>query len=119
MSKRKNVSWRVSDDPLSDTINEWLDAQKNIQDSLTNIVLHMIERFGIRNITDYDIQKTLYQEASTLAIKQPIEELPIHDQVPAHESGTKQERETEQTREEPTKSVPEDDMYNEIDINNL
>lgn len=64
MTKRKNVSWRLSDQVESEQINEWLGQQKNIQKSITNVVMHMIDRFGVRNITDYDIQKILYQESS-------------------------------------------------------
>ena len=65
MAKRKIVTWRVADTPQSDLINEWLDKQQNIQVSLTNIVLHMINRFGIKDIMDYDIQRILYQEFSS------------------------------------------------------
>lgn len=61
---RKAVSWRVSDLPQKELINEWLNKQSNIQTSITNIVLHMINRFGMKDIMDYDIQKILYQEIS-------------------------------------------------------
>lgn len=160
MSKRKNVSWRVADDPKSEAINQWLDAQKNIQDSLTNIVLHTIERFGIRNITDYDIQKMLYRDPSMPAIKQHIEIATVHSEQ-AHgqdnDDGQKdkqvskiqekfQQAERQELENEGNDKVGtttlfrdthdkeaqqdakqiineqthfEDDMYNELDINNL
>lgn len=63
--QRKNVTWRISEHPENERLNNWLDQQKNIQDSITNIVLHMIDRFGNRNITNYDIQKILFQESLT------------------------------------------------------
>lgn len=128
MSTRKNVSWRVIDSPQRETINKWLDAQKNIQDSLTNIVLHMIERFGIRNITDYDIQKMLYQESSMTAIKQAAE---VHHNYVANSLGqiieaNKQEQLVKSSKKEkhddpidPIEDVMEDDIYNEINIKNL
>lgn len=128
MSTRKNVSWRVIDSPQRETINKWLDAQKNIQDSLTNIVLHMIERFGIRNITDYDIQKMLYQQGSSMAaIKQAAEVQ--HNYVANPLGQIIEANQQEQLVKSPKKvkhdpfdlieDVMEDDIYNEIDIKNL
>lgn len=62
MENRKLVSWRLEklDKKQQDTINAWLDAQQNIQLSLTNVVQHMIDRYGITDIMNYDVQKSLY-----------------------------------------------------------
>lgn len=62
MQNRKNVTWRIGDDTQHELLNNWLDNQNNIQTSLANVALHMIDRFGYRNIMDYDIQKALHQE---------------------------------------------------------
>lgn len=122
MPTRKNVSWRVIDAPHSEAINKWLDEQKNIQDSLTNIVLHMIERFGIRNITDYDIQKMLYQEGSNLIINKSAEVSPIHNaQFFGQANGAKQKESTDKVYKQDVlkNTTSEDDMYNDLNINNL
>lgn len=60
MKERKNVTWRVAEHSESKKINQWLDKQKNIQESIANIVLHMIDKYGYVNITDYQVQKQLY-----------------------------------------------------------
>lgn len=72
MESRKLVSWRLEklDKNQQDTINAWLDAQQNIQLSLTNVVQHMIDRFGITDIMNYDVQKALYTNPdATLVVK--------------------------------------------------
>ena len=60
----KQVSWRI--DILSPQeqkkINDWLAEQKNTQASLTNIVMHMINRFGNTDIMTFDVQMALYAE---------------------------------------------------------
>ncbi|MFY0521144.1 hypothetical protein ACOMCU_25450 [Lysinibacillus sp. UGB7] len=62
MENRKLVSWRLEklEKNQQATINAWLDAQPNIQLSITNVVQHMIDRFGITDIMNYDVQKALY-----------------------------------------------------------
>ncbi|WP_337035802.1 hypothetical protein [Paenibacillus illinoisensis] len=59
---RKHVSWRVGELKEHEKVNRWIDEQSNIQLSLASIVLHMVDRFGYRDITEHDIQKILYQE---------------------------------------------------------
>lgn len=73
MENRKLVSWRLEklEKNQQDTINAWLDAQPNIQLSLTNIVQHMIDRFGITDIMNYDVQKALYTNPDAIAVSQP------------------------------------------------
>ena len=62
---RNNVTWRIGEHSQAKQLNDWCNAQKNIQDSLTNIVMHMMDRFGTIDIKDYDIQKILYNETIT------------------------------------------------------
>src|SRR5699024_11373648 len=72
MKERKNVTWRVGEQSEKEKINKWLDKQDNIQVSLSNIVMHMINQFGYVNITDYQVQKQLYGKITE--IRQPIED---------------------------------------------
>jgi len=111
LPKRKNVTWRIADNPQNDLINDWLDQQKNIQDSITNIVLHMIDRFGIQNITDYDIQKILYQELLTE---------PKGQQQANEKKAEVQEKDKLKSEAKKDDSEQDtDDMYSELDIDNL
>lgn len=124
-SKRKNVTWRISEHPENEKLNNWLDQQKNIQDSITNIVLHMIDRFGDRNITDYDIQKMLYQESLT---DQPIESKPMtttatedktNETDKKAESSNRIQHEPDPIEQQEKNDEEEDDLYNEINPENL
>ncbi|SEP33466.1 hypothetical protein [Paenibacillus sp. OK076] len=81
--KRKNVSWRVGELQEHEKINRWIDEQSNIQLSLASLVLHMIDRFGYRNITDHDIQKILYQEPLLNGMQSlPLSQLPAINAIP-------------------------------------
>ena len=118
MAKRKIVTWRVADTPQSDLINEWLDKQQNIQVSLTNIVLHMINRFGIKDIMDYDIQRILYQEFSSGTSKEnrtvsnPNEE--------AEKAAAKSLNNPDPKKDRDKQNQDDDnDLYKNVDINNL
>ena len=119
MSGKKNreqVSWRLKE-PHYQTFNDWCNAQDNVQESLTNIVLHLIERFGNRNIRDFDIQKALYQD---LLSKNQIEE----DHSPKITEDENEEQTTEsissdneEVNEDPEEQ--EDDIYKGLDPDNL
>ncbi|GAB6892110.1 MULTISPECIES: hypothetical protein [Geobacillus] len=126
MAKRKIVTWRVADTPQSDLINEWLDKQQNIQVSLTNIVLHMINRFGIKDIMDYDIQKILYQEFSSGTSKE--------NRTVSNQNEEAEKADNEETEKVAAKSLnnpdskkaqdkegqdDDNDLYKNVDINNL
>lgn len=121
MAKRKIVTWRVADTPQSDLINEWLDKQQNIQVSLTNIVLHMINRFGIKDIMDYDIQRILYQEFSSGTSK---ENRTVSNQ---NEEADNEEAEkvaakslnNPDPKKDRDKQNQDNDLYKNVDINNL
>lgn len=126
MAKRKIVTWRVADTPQSDLINEWLDKQQNIQVSLTNIVLHMINRFGIKDIMDYDIQRILYQEFSSGTSKE--------NRTVSNQNEEAEKADNEETEKVAAKSLnnpdskkaqdkegqdDDNDLYKNVDINNL
>ncbi|MEH7510638.1 hypothetical protein V7159_23645, partial [Priestia megaterium] len=66
---RKAVNLRLANHKQSNILNEWLNNQDNIQDSITNVILHIIDQYGMRNITDFDVQKAMHQRGP---LTQPI-----------------------------------------------
>ena len=110
--ERNFVSWRL--DKLSDTerakINDWLDGQGNIQKSITNVVLHMIERFGHDDILDYEIQKTLYGEStSSVSVKPSV--------TPVTQESKPESVETAVFEEDVVDLKPNDSKAEEIELN--
>ncbi|WP_068505940.1 hypothetical protein [Paenibacillus kribbensis] len=75
--KRDLVSWRINKLSDSEQINDWVNAQSNVQNSLTSLVRHMIEQFGYRDITDQDIQKSLYQKPIIDELRSLLPELKL------------------------------------------
>src|SRR5699024_1960339 len=110
MAKRKNVTWRVGEHPEHAKINRWLDKQKNIQDSMANVVLHMIDQYGYVNITDYQVQKQLYGKITE--IKQPVE---VEKQTEKQETSSDKSKNTQKDKKE----ASEDDVFSGVDPNNL
>nr|WP_194950030.1 hypothetical protein [Anoxybacillus flavithermus] len=107
-------------------INEWLDKQQNIQVSLTNIVLHMINRFGIKDIMDYDIQRILYQEFSSGTSKEnrtvsnQNEEAEKADNEEAEKVAAKSLSNPDPKKDRDKENQDDDnDLYKNVDINNL
>ncbi|NOU82636.1 hypothetical protein GC101_27615 [Paenibacillus sp. LMG 31459] len=62
VTKRDLVSWRINKLSDFESLNKWVNAQGNIQISLTTLVRHIIDQFGYRDITDIDIQKAMFLE---------------------------------------------------------
>jgi len=131
---RANVSWKIKDikdEESRNKINKWCDNQEKIQVSLTSLVLHMIDRFGYKNITDHEIQKLLHQEfplthiSTEEAIANPVEKIEkISDSIPENTSNTptsqkKIESETKNPVSEEKQSPKEDSIYDQIDTNAL
>lgn len=62
--ERSSLLWRIGD--LDDTdkkrINDWIDHQKNIKLSLSEIVMYIIDRFGNQDVMSHTIKKQLHQE---------------------------------------------------------
>lgn len=117
MENRKLVSWRLEKLPKNqqDTINDWLDAQQNIQLSLTNVVQHMIDRFGVTDIMNYDVQKALYTNPEATMIESPvkneIKELNKENQIaPSPEQSNKQQI---------ASNDKEDDLYGDLAAEDL
>ncbi|MEC0709741.1 hypothetical protein P8881_19645 [Bacillus haynesii] len=63
MKTRANVSWRIAKmkEQDQDKLNRWCNAQSNIEQSLTNLVLHMIDMLGYKDIRDYETQQQIYE----------------------------------------------------------
>ncbi|HDR8408373.1 TPA: hypothetical protein QC295_001561 [Bacillus cereus] len=133
---RANVSWKIKDikdEESRNKINKWCDNQEKIQVSLTSLVLHMIDRFGYKNITDHEIQKLLHQEFPLTginteeAIFESVKEIEkTHDSKSekTHDTQTSQKKiETEEKNSVPVKEQSSDDekdnIYNQIDTNAL
>lgn len=135
--QRKVVSWRVADHSESEILNQWLDKQNNIQESISNIILHIIDQYGCRNITDYEIQKALYQRVAfnhspsihnqpviTQPVVQeaPIPEPPIENNpVRVNDDPVKEETIIYEETENKVQSDDNDpnDIYGQVDMNNL
>lgn len=135
---RQNVTWRVGELSEQESINKWIDEQKNIQSTLTTLALHMIDRFGYRNITDHDIQKVMYHELligplpaapDTLTVTTPApnresQAKPItvdpETRQPAASKSTRSTRNNKSDPEEANQSKdPDDELFNQVDSNNL
>ncbi|QQK81776.1 hypothetical protein HUG20_18890 [Salicibibacter cibi] len=73
--KRVTYTWKLNTERDPDAINEWLDAQSNIRDSLSFLVQVMQERFGNVDIRDIETSKELLQfmheEETRTANKEP------------------------------------------------
>ncbi|WP_430510702.1 hypothetical protein [Gottfriedia solisilvae] len=137
--ERKVVTWRIQDHPKYKLLNNWCNSQDNIQDSITNIVLHLIERFGNKDITDFDIQRILHSESLGIetVTNQPIQpvkttkkqvkpeekdivnteveevEMPTHNSI--KDTVEKPEEFTEINDKKAEEIEEEDDFYSQID----
>lgn len=111
MKERKNVTWRVAEHSESQKINKWLDKQKNIQESIANIVLHMIDKYGYVNITDYQVQKQLYGKITE------IEQSAVAEEEEETKEQPKQEEASEETEKESENK--KGNLYQGVDPDNI
>lgn len=127
--ERMQVPWRL--DKLTDEkrkkINDWLDVQSNMQESITNLVIHAIERFGNVEITDYNVQKALYSDTIQVSAISPVgtsttehfvdEKLEENDQVDPpvmiEQHGKQDDKKDEEKDDE------KDDWFASVDPNSL
>ncbi|WP_336765672.1 hypothetical protein [Paenibacillus sp. USHLN196] len=127
-NRRELVSWRIGKLPDTDQLNDWVNAQSNVQNSITNLVRHMIEQFGYRDVTAYDIQKTLFQKPvadelrsilsglKNVPISIPTGEAPLSKNEP--EDVAENPAENEINKPETHKNA-NDDIYGMIDRTSL
>lgn len=74
-NSRKIISWRLErlSEHEQSVINQWADQQDNIQQSITNLVMHAINRFGPTvDIMNFDIQKALHAEGLATGVTVPV-----------------------------------------------
>lgn len=59
---RKMISFKVENLPpkQQEIINKWADGQTNIQQSLANIVMHVVEFTGNADVMDFEVQRKLH-----------------------------------------------------------
>lgn len=81
--ERQGVSWKIAKENESEKLNNWCNAQSNIQKTFTQMVLYMIDRFGEEtDFTDYHVQKKLYEdifkEQHSVTLTNKNEESPQH-----------------------------------------
>lgn len=89
---RKAINVRVANHKQGKIINEWLNNQDSIQDSITNVILHIIDQFGMRNITDFEVQKAMHQRVTltqpipaNIQSTQPVISNPVVQEAPFNE----------------------------------
>lgn len=84
--------------------------------------MHMIERFGVRNITDYDIQKLLYQDSTaSISVGSAIPSVQGKEQqdIVINEPPGLVMKKTTLVKEKVKSEPEEEDMYGDLDVNNL
>lgn len=84
LKTRAVVSWRISKMKDQDKLNKWCNAQSNIEQSLTNLVLHMIDMIGYKDIRDFETQQELYELKMGIAGSKPsgkLDESKESDQI--------------------------------------
>ncbi|TGA98622.1 hypothetical protein E4665_07090 [Sporolactobacillus shoreae] len=65
---RSTYFWRYDGNPdARQRINIWMDQQSNVRNSLKMLVLYFADRFGNKNVMDYDVQKQLYADVLNLS----------------------------------------------------
>ena len=59
---RKMISFKIENLPDKERkiVDEWADGQKNINQSLANIVMHVVNLTGNTDVMDFDVQRKLH-----------------------------------------------------------
>lgn len=138
---RKSVIFRLANHKQRDILNEWLNNQDNIQDSITNVILHIIDQYGMCNITDFEVQKAMHQRGlvnqpvpTVTQSTQPVISKPVVHEAPVIEPSNDITSENEQIstpvkeeksditsneKNEIKNQADPDDPFAAIDVNNL
>lgn len=127
-NRRELVSWRIGKLPDTEQLNDWVNAQSNVQNSITSLVRHMIEQFGYRDITQHDIQRVLFQKPVVDELRSILSELkssPV-SVVPTSKSPStdvpEEVAENSTVYENPSsdkRKISNDDIYGMIDRTSL
>nr|AKO69696.1 hypothetical protein [Aeromonas sp. Ne-1] len=105
--QRKTLNIKIDKLPQTEKVNKWLDSQANITDSISNLILHMIETHGYRDILDFDIQRKLYLSQLN---KMELSEIPLttkHTEVETITENPIENIETIDTNKKEVESVDE------------
>lgn len=115
-SNRKLISWRIDSLDLreQEIINEWLDNQQNIQKSITNVVQHMIDRFGTTDIMNFENQRALYTEDMPFTFNK----VTSNDNPIVEDKQTKEETSAEKEVDVQNKEEDSIDLYEGLNSNN-
>jgi len=75
---RKMISFKIENlpDKQRQIIDTWADGQSNIQQSLANIVMHIVDFVGNDDVMDFDVQRKLHTIFVREAAPGPIETHP-------------------------------------------
>lgn len=59
---RKMISFKIENLPAKQRriVDEWANGQANIQQSLANIIMHVVEFTGNADVMDFDVQRKLH-----------------------------------------------------------
>lgn len=59
---RKMISFKVENLPPKQQkiVNDWADGQASIQQSLANIIMHVVEFTGNTDVMDFEVQRQLH-----------------------------------------------------------
>ena len=60
--ERKMISYKLENlpDKEREIVNEWASVQNNIQQSITNVILHIVSNVGNVDVMDFDVQRELH-----------------------------------------------------------
>lgn len=69
---RKMISFKIENLPAKEReiVDRWADEQTNIQQSLANIVMHVVKYVGNVDVMDFDVQHKLHTVLSN--VEKPV-----------------------------------------------
>ena len=108
---RKMISFKIENLPAKEReiVDRWADEQTNIQQSLANIVMHVVKYVGNVDVMDFDVQHKLHTVLSNV-------EMPVVKEVVLPSTvmmePVVQERQVERVQE-PKK---EEDIYSKASV---
>ena len=104
---RKMISFKIENLPAKEReiVDRWADEQTNIQQSLANIVMHVVKYVGNVDVMDFDVQHKLHTVLSN--VEMPVVKEVVLPSTVMTEPVVKQQVEHVQ---EPKK---EDDIYSQ------
>ncbi|WFP05473.1 hypothetical protein [Bacillus velezensis] len=115
MKTRANVSWRIAKMKDQEKLNQWCNAQSNIEQSLTNLVLHMIDIVGYKDIRDFETQQQIYElKMGSAAPKSLVKK----DDLQATGQFIDNSSVVDESPDENNTEDEEDDIFNDLDPNN-